>query len=237
MKLWGRVVSVLGNKVTFAVESKEEANKLLELLNDGKPEAMLHVTDGRNVSPKQVRKAHAIIEDYRRFWNEPTIADAKRVLKDAFYYDTEHEAFSFSNTDVTTARKFISYMVTNAIRFGVPLSQSANDIQDDIDVYMYQSLKYKSCVLCGKHAQVHHIDTVGMGNDRKLVDHRGKRLIALCWDHHAEAHQKGWPTFSQVYHVKGIILDPKTLNDLGIMTYKRMKEIDDEQSSASRTSS
>lgn len=237
MKLWGRVVSVLGNKVTFAVESKEEAAKLLELLNDGKPEAMLHVTDGRNVSPKQVRKAHAIIEDFRRFWVEPTIGDAKRVLKEAFYYDTEHEAFSFSNTDVTTARQFISYMIEMAIRFNVPLRQSANDIQDDIDVYMYQSLKYRSCVLCGKKADVHHIDTIGIGNNRDLVDHRQKRLIALCRDHHQDAHQIGWPTFSKLHHVKGIILDPKTLNDLGIMTYKRMKEIDDEQSRISGTSS
>jgi len=88
---------------------------------------------------------------------------------------------------------------------------------------------------CGR-TDVHHVDVVGMGQDRKLVDHRDKRLIALCREHHQLAHNMGWATFSQVHHVIGIKLDRQTLNNLGIMTYKRMEEIDNDQSSGvSRT--
>ncbi|WP_250779589.1 putative HNHc nuclease, partial [Weissella diestrammenae] len=78
---------------------------------------------------------------------------------------------------------------------------------------------------------MHHIDVIGMGNDRRKVDHRGRLLIALCREHHQHAHQMGWLTFKDQYHVKGVTLNAETLNRLGIMTYKRMKEIDDEQSS------
>ncbi|WP_242458518.1 putative HNHc nuclease [Weissella confusa] len=106
---------------------------------------------------------------------------------------------------------------------------------DDVEAYMYSSLSHRSCVVCGRPADVHHIDTVGMGNDRNLVDHREKHLIALCRVHHNEAHNIGWPAFEQKYHVKGIKLDPETLQRLGIMTFKRMEEIDNESRLANRT--
>ena len=104
-----------------------------------------------------------------------------------------------------------------------------------LEAYMYSSLSHRSCVVCGRPADVHHIDTVGMGNDRNLVDHREKHLIALCRVHHNEAHNIGWTAFEQKYHVKGIKLDPETLQRLGIMTFKRMEEIDNESRLANRT--
>ncbi|MCT0950034.1 hypothetical protein EFL45_11710, partial [Weissella confusa] len=60
-------------------------------------------------------------------------------------------------------------------------------------------------------------------------------LIALCRVHHNEAHNIGWPAFEQKYHVKGIKLDPETIQRLGIMTFKRMEEIDNESRLANRT--
>src|SRR5699024_7126792 len=134
-----------------------------------------------------------------------------------------------ANTDMTTAKRFITFLLDFAIRNGIPLKHSGITYQDDIDTYMYMSLKYRSCVICGKPADIHHVNSVGMGNDRKLVDHRQKHLIALCREHHQQAHQMGWPTFKENYHVKAILLDPQTLTQLGIMTYKRREEIDDKQ--------
>lgn len=236
MELWGRVTSIIGNKVTFSAESIEELQTLQDLMNRGYSEAVIQVSDQRHISAVQRKKAFAMIKDFSE-WSGYTRKEMEIILKFEFEAETGHEYFSFARTDMTTAREFISFTIGLAMLHGVPLKKSALKIQDDIDVYMYQSLKYRSCVLCGKKADVHHIDTVGIGNNRDLVDHRQKHLIALCREHHQEAHQIGWLTFSKLHHVKGIILDPKTLNDLGIMTYKRMKEIDYEQSRISGASS
>lgn len=155
------------------------------------------------------------------------LEELKNWMKYFFEIETGESPFSFSTTDMTTAREFISFLIEYVLKHDIPLSKPAMKYQDDLDAYMYQTLKYRKCVLCGKHADVHHIDTIGMGNDRTLVDHRDKRLIALCREHHNEAHNRGWASFSELYHVKGIILDPQMLNKLGIMTYKRMQEIDE----------
>jgi hypothetical protein len=91
------------------------------------------------------------------------------------------------------------------------------------------SLMHRSCVICGEHADIHHIDTVGMGNDRTQIDHREHRLIALCREHHNLAHNLGWQTFSAVYHVKGMYLKSPQLQRLGLMSQKRLEEIDNDQ--------
>ena len=168
-------------------------------------------------------------------WSGYTPEETKEWMK--FYYigETGDQYFSFADTDMTTARNFISYLLDYAVRNHIPMSKSGLEYMDDVDAYMYSSLRYRSCVVCGRPADVHHIDTVGMGNDRRTVDHREKRLIALCRVHHNEAHNIGWPEFERKYHVKGIKLDPETLQRLGIMTFKQMEEIDNEPRRTNRT--
>lgn len=60
------------------------------------------------------------------------------------------------------------------------------------------------CAVCGQHAEEHHIDAIGMGNDRRTVDDSQKRIIYLCRGHHTEAHNKGWPIFSREYNLDEI---------------------------------
>jgi hypothetical protein len=227
MEIWGKAISAVGNQVIVSAESLEEVNNLAELITAGDVEVVLQIADGRQISSVQRRKAYAIIRDFADFTGYDR-EDMKSILKFAFEADSGHEYFSFATVDVTTAREFITFILGIALAWHIPLRQPAMEYQDDLKAFMYQSLRYRSCVICGQHADVHHIDAVGMGNDRKLVDHRGRRLIALCREHHQLAHNMGWKTFSETYHVVGVTLDEQTLHDLGIMTFKRMKELDDE---------
>ena len=228
MDLWGKITAVKGNRVVISLESAQELASLSLFTTEEQPQVVVNVQDERKLSVLQRKKAYALIAEIAR-WSGYIPEECKEWLKYYFTAETGTPYFSFSNADMTTAKEFITFLLDYAIRNHVPMKHSGLTYQDDLEAYMYSSLKYRSCVICGKHADVHHLDTVGMGNDRNLVDHRNKHLIALCREHHQLAHQLGWQTFKEKYHVKGIILDPQMLNQLGIMTYKRMKEIDDEQ--------
>lgn len=70
------------------------------------------------------------------------------------------------------------------------------------------SLK-RQCVLCGRHADLHHVDTVGMGFDRRKIDHTGKRMLPLCREHHVEAHAVGDQVFINKYHLEPVEVDRK----------------------------
>lgn len=228
MDLWGHITAVKGNQIVVSLESQEELASLSLFTTEEQPQVVVNVQDERHLSVLQRKKAYAIIGEIAS-WSGYLPEEQKEWMKYLFTAETGTPHFSFANTDMTTARQFITFLLEYALRNNIHMAHSGLTYQDDLDAYMYQSLKYRSCVICNKHAEVHHIDTVGMGNDRKLVDHRQKNLIALCNEHHQLAHKMGWPTFSETYHVKGIKLDAQTLNRLGIMTYKRMEEIDDKQ--------
>ena len=229
MELWGRITAIKGNQIAVTLESREELASLSLFTTEEQPQVVVDVQDERHLSNLQRRKAYAIMGEIAN-WTGYIPEELKEWMKYFFTAETGNPYFSFANTDMTTAKRFITFLLDFAIRNRIPLKHSGITYQDDIDTYMYMSLKYRSCVICGKDADIHHVDTVGMGNDRKLVDHRQKHLIALCREHHQQAHQMGWNTFKENYHVKAILLDPQTLNQLGIMTYKRMEEIDDKQS-------
>lgn len=228
MDLWGKITAVKGNQVVISLESAQELASLSLFTTEEQPQVVVNVQDDRKLSVLQRKKAYALIAEIAR-WSGYIPEECKEWLKYYFTAETGTPYFSFSNADMTTAKEFITFLLDYAIRNHVPMKHSGLTYQDDLEAYMYSSLKYRSCVICGKHADVHHIQAIGMGNNRTTTDHRTKDLIALCREHHQLAHQLGWQTFKEKYHVKGIILDPQMLNQLGIMTYKRMKEIDDEQ--------
>lgn len=76
---------------------------------------------------------------------------------------------------------------------------------DDIDAYLYACLFYGKCVICGKDAEVHHVDRVGMGRDRRTIVHVGMEAMSLCRVHHTEAHSTAG--FADKHHIYGLKLD------------------------------
>ncbi|WP_433322512.1 putative HNHc nuclease [Weissella tructae] len=234
MELWGRIVSIKGNMITFAAVNPEELRGLSRITSEKYPEASLTVTDTRQISPSQKAKAHAILRDMA---NESgsTLLEMKTDMKNEFCEDTGHKMFSLSNTDVTTARYFISFLLEKCFQMDIPLKKGGMEMYDDLEDYQYICLAYRKCVLCQKPAEVHHLDRVGL-NLRDRTDHRKKRLVALCHQHHAVAQKMSAEVFADEYHIPGIFLDEETLHDLGIMTYEQMREKDrrkqrDDQSS------
>lgn len=238
MELWGRVVHVKGSYVTFAAENPEELANLSLITQEERPEAVVQISDGRLISSAQRRKAYAIMRDISNWSGDDPIA-IKQQMK--FHFEEEYgiENISLGTSDMTTARYFITMLLEFCFRLDVPLKHSILSVQDDLRATMYLCLRYRKCVLCGRPADVHHVDAIGKGK-RETTDHRNHKLIALCRIHHQEAHNMGWPGYSELHHIIGIKLDEYTILALGMMTKESMAEHDrrkkrDEYSKSSGT--
>jgi hypothetical protein len=176
-------------------------------------EVEVHLHDGRNISPRQRAKAWAIVADICR-WSGYGIRDeaedVNETLKAYFCAERGIDPFSLANTDMTTARGYINYLIDFVLAYDVPCLDRLLNRTDDIDATLYAHLYHSKCVICGKKAVVHHCDTVGMGRDREEIVHVGMRAMALCSGekgHHGEVHRIGQKTFEEKYHVYGIALD------------------------------
>lgn len=166
----------------------------------------LRLTDGREITAEQRRKIFALIRDIS-VWcgHEPEYIRA--FMEFEYRIEKDIEPFSLSDCDVTTAREFINYLINFCFENDVPTKKPLLTQADDIGKYLYYCLEHRKCAICNAPADVHHVDTIGMGNNRQKVIHMGKSAIALCRAHHTEAHTIGANRFFDKYKVFGIKLD------------------------------
>lgn len=225
MHFSGRIVAIKDNKAVIEVDEVQALNGVHLGEVDEQSIVDVNLIDKRYLSPQQRRKAYAMIRDMAYFIGDDP-ARLKDDLKMLFCTAMGETWFSFANADMTTVRLFISFLIELCLEFQIPLRDSALKRTDDLEVYMLQAMRHRKCVICGKRADIHHIDAIGMGNNRNQVDHRHRRMIALCREHHQLAHNMGWPSFKEEYHVLGVEPTEDILQSLGIMTAQRMNTID-----------
>lgn len=167
--------------------------------------AEIRIDDGRTITSLQRRKAYATIRDISS-WTGYLPEEQKEWLKYLYIERTGNPYFSLSDCSMDTAREFINTILDYALEEGIPLSERGIERTDDIGRYLYSCIKNKRCAVCGRPGEIHHVDAIGSGRDRRHVDDSGYRKICLCREHHTAAHQRGMKAFEQMYHVYGIVV-------------------------------
>lgn len=175
-------------------------------------EVEVMIPDGRRISPDQRRKAYALMGEIAA-WAGMETEEVKLVQKHDFvqkHLEGLHkELFSLSDCDMTTAKEFITYLIAFVLEFDVPLKIPIMDVVDDVQKYVYSCLMHKKCAVCGKKAELHHVDRVGMGNNRNEIMHLGRLCLPLCREHHIEIDHLGDVRFCERYHIEPVEIDDK----------------------------
>lgn len=176
--------------------------------------ARIVLNDSRTITPEQRKKAYALlgeINDYTGEMPEYT----KRLFKLKFIAERQKELadkiFSLSDCSVTQASDFIDYLVDFVLEYDIPTKVPLVELCDDVRKYVYACAKHKKCAVCGRKAELHHVDAVGMGNDREQIDHAGRRALPLCRKHHTELHEVGNEAFARLYHLEAVKIDDELI--------------------------
>lgn len=122
----------------------------------------------------------------------------------------EIEVESLSSCSMTYANGLIDTIINFCIDREIPFAKeliTENDYTFDEKQTYAMALK-RVCVICGQRADIHHVDHVGMGNDRKKISHIGMRALPLCRSHHTECHTIG-DAFIEKYHLIPFVIDKK----------------------------
>ncbi len=189
-----------GGKVTILISGSDK--RMIEKRRCREVE--IRIDDGRSISPEQRRKAYATLRDISNHTGY-TVEAAKQVMKvEHMLRKRDRKLISLSDCSMTEAREYINTLLEYALKEGIIMTESGLQRTDDLDYYFIQCIRYHRCCICGRQAEVHHVDTIGMGNDRRYVDDSEKEVAALCREHHTIAHQRGWPRMMSQYHIYGI---------------------------------
>lgn len=175
---------------------------------------LVQMIDSRPLSDKQRKACYALLREISDY-SGSGIDSTKEYMKIKFLADdfgeTADKIFSLSNAPMSLVCAFQRFLVRFILDWDIPCRFPLLEYVDDTADYIYSCLLNKKCFICGRPAQLHHIDRVGTGRDRKEIVHEGMEALPVCSEHHTECHTIGQKTFNEKYHIeKGIVLD-KTL--------------------------
>lgn len=208
--LKGKIVDVRQDG-TAVIEAKVNVSKIIR---QNISEAYIDLIDSRPLSDKQRKMCYAMISAIAD-WSGSTSEEIKQAFKLEFWaerVDTlADKIFSLSNAPMSLVADFQKFLVEFIISNDIPVKKPLIGFVDDIQHYTYMCVIHKKCAVCGKRADLHHIDTVGMGNDRNEVEHLGREVISLCREHHTEMHTIGKTQFFAKYHLDGGVTADKTI--------------------------
>lgn len=184
-------------------------------IHQGIKECYVDYIDSRPLSDKQRKMCYALINAIAE-WSGSSSNEIKEAFKLEFWaerIDTlSDKIFSLSNAPMSLVAEFQKFLVNFILDNDIPTKRPLREYVDDIDHYVYMCLINKKCAVCGKKAELNHIDTVGMGNDRTEVQHEGREAISLCREHHKEYHDIGKLSFFEKYHFeRGVEIDKTIL--------------------------
>jgi hypothetical protein len=172
----------------------------------------LELVDSRRLSGEQRKKIYAMFGEVADFMGEIDFGGleyVKNFLKGLFIEAVKEDKgygwFSLSNCSMELATEFIHFIIEFCLEHHIPTRDTLLHRYEDIERYMWACLKYKRCAICNEDGEVHHVDVIGMGNNRQTMNDAIHRKICLCRKHHRQAHNMGWPEFAEKYHVVGVI--------------------------------
>lgn len=209
----GNIVEVDAAGITVRVPY----TNLERLIHRDYQQVRVELIDSNQRTAEQIRKAWAIMSDIAAAYTgdrRDTEEAVYRPLAQAFaekrmetQQALQRELFRISTATRSEASAFISYLIDFVLEYDVPMSRPLRENAEDIGRYVYACLRHKKCAVCGQKADLHHVDRVGMGRDRKEICHIGMKALPLCRAHHQEAHQMGDEAFCQLYHLEPVEID------------------------------
>lgn len=207
----GRIVDVTESGDVTIVAHYDD---WITLTKRGYRECYIDMIDSRPLSGKQRRSCYAMIGEIAD-WMGESRSEAKELLKVEFWtselWQTADRLFSLSDAPMSVVAAFQRWLARFMVSHDIPSKKPLISYVDDMNDYIYSCLINKKCCICGKRADLHHVDRVGMGRDRTEMIHEGMEVLPLCREHHTQAHGMPDSEFLGLYHLDcGIELD-KTL--------------------------
>ena len=201
------------NRITLDL-SAETFNDLVRSIK-GK-DLYIDVPNLKEITPQQRKAIYAMFDDIGKHlgYNKEEI---KNILKVKYIGATGNKPFSLSNMGREEATEFIHFCIDICLAMNFPIQLSTYQSIDKDDYVIKQLLLHRQCIIDGGRADIHHLDAVGMGNNRNKIDNSQRELLPLCRRHHSEYHIIGHDEFMRKYHLThGVKLNKEELKKLHI---------------------
>lgn len=215
MQLEGNLISVSNNQVIVKLKNTADW-QIDELVKSSDVE--LTVNDNKTITIEQRKKAFAMIHDISEFTGY-TLRETEEMMKIRYISNLDNpKFFSLSNCRRDTATDFIEFMINFCLEQSIPFTTKVSDEIQQSYALRCKLVMKRLCFVCGKpNAQLDHVNTIGMGRNRRHVNQVGYYAWTLCNEHHiAGKHTEGIISFMQKYQIKPVKLNKDMIDKLNL---------------------
>lgn len=223
MRLKGELIKIDGDEITFKAMEDINIEHLRTISRGKKLFGEIDIIDNDKKTNKQNALSHVLIADIAR-WSGDVPEWIEMMMK--YYYKIRTGiVFSHSNATKEEINNFIHFLIHFILKNNIQLAKRYEYLLE-YDYWFYYCLKYRICCLSGQpNADIHHAESIGMGNDRRYMDHSKFPLVSLSRENHEDLHKMGNDRYIKLHHIKPIFLSYEDLNKLGLMSQKLIDEI------------
>lgn len=210
------VKCIKGNELTLQLNDTIELPYYLKN-KDGMHEAIVTVRDPRGITRDQRKYIYMLFNDMVEYTGEP-LEYVKPYLKALFSYKMGWDDFSLAYNQISQfdAGQFIEFIIEYYFEHGIRFTHDRYYVGSEHTRMLFLYLKHRRCFISGEQGEVAHYEAVGMGNNRRKIDHSKHRFMCLSHKYHMEQHQIGITKFCEKYKVIPIKLTPEQVKEFGI---------------------
>lgn len=188
------------------------------LRSRSKPTTLLEFPDKYKLSRAQNKKAHALMNSIA-VWDGYTPSEVEKVILKQMFQSSQVPMIgemSMADCSMEVARLFITWLIDFCLLYDIPCGEPMWKLCEDIPRYVWACLMNHRCAVCGKKNELHHVNAVGMGRNRKEICHIGMMVLPLCREHHCEIHRIGKKDFLRKYLLEPVAIDERIAMEYGL---------------------
>lgn len=208
-----------GGILTFDAESDIKLPPYYKNKKDGLYRANITILDPRGITADQRGYIYGLLHDISEYTGYP-LEVVKDFMKGEFCTNvkTDWETFSlgYNKISIYDAGQFIEYIIEWCFQNEVPFRHQQFFVGSEHTRMLFLYLKYRKCFISGDKGDVAHYEAVGMGRNRKKIDHSQHRFMCLRRDYHIEQHTIGLKAFCEKYKIIPIKLTPEQVKEFKI---------------------
>lgn len=188
---------------SIVIDDVDLDNQTILLLDNQIPvEVNINVINKNSITDKQRRKIFALVNDIEDYTGQPREYMRMMFQDYVCFINGYDKRISLADCKRKVASEIIEVILNWVFLHDIPLNYRTSALLREDRSFLYLNTINRKCVICGKpNSDLAHFYAVGKGSNRKKIDHRGNKVLALCREHHAEQHKIGIDTFNKKYHL------------------------------------
>ena len=216
-EIFGKLKSIKGKEITVLLDDELSTYQIDKYSNNQSPTVAIILADNRKISPDQRKKIYALLGDIANYTGYSIPQEMPAVMKWKYLTETGAEMFSLSDCSMTTANKYLTWLIDFCFENNIGFKTKTWDMLPDDYAMVMRCCKHRKCIICLNHADIDHtFGLVGIGRDRRKVDNSQSYFLPLCRTHHQERHNLGAKNFLNKHHIKPVKLNAQTRKELRI---------------------